>query len=151
MCGFAKLPSRRMREIYHRGGYRDIETKLDTSPRLSDYPVKPCGARPCISAAGFAVSGSANTRRYSGTTRSTRTFSPTAIDSHRARSEGYLPSVANANCVGGTHVHVIIDDWASRARGRRSDDQGAGQAKRVGPHLPKLDWPRGDARNQFEE
>ena len=46
---------------------------LDTPPRLSDHPAKPCEARRWISAGGFAVLGSANTRRSSETTRSTRT------------------------------------------------------------------------------
>ena len=46
---------------------------LDTPPRLSDHPAKPCEARRWMSAGGFAVLGSANTRRSSGTTRSTRT------------------------------------------------------------------------------
>ena len=46
---------------------------LDTPPCLSDHPAKPCEARRWMSAGGFAVLGSANTRRSSGTTRSTRT------------------------------------------------------------------------------
>ena len=46
---------------------------LDTPPRVSDHPAKPCEARRWMSAGGFAVLGSANTRRSSGTTRSTRT------------------------------------------------------------------------------
>jgi len=41
---------------------------LDTSPRLDDYPAKPCEAQPWMSAGGFAVSDSANMRRGSGTT-----------------------------------------------------------------------------------
>ena len=40
---------------------------------VSDHPAKPCEARRWMSAGGFAVLGSANTRRSSGTTRSTRT------------------------------------------------------------------------------
>ena len=43
------------------------------APRLSDHPAKPCEARRWMSAGGFAVLGSANTRSSSGTTRSTRT------------------------------------------------------------------------------
>ena len=46
---------------------------LDTLPQSNHYPTKPCGGRPWMSASGFAVSASANTRRISGTTRSTRT------------------------------------------------------------------------------
>jgi adenylate cyclase len=50
------------------------EGLLDTSPRLSNYPAKPCKARPWMSAGGFAVLASASTRRSSETIRSTRTF-----------------------------------------------------------------------------
>ena len=52
---------------------------LDTLPRLSDHPAKPCEARPWMSAGGFVVSASANTRPSFGTMRSTRTWSPISL------------------------------------------------------------------------
>jgi hypothetical protein len=48
---------------------------LDTSTPLDDYPAKPCGARPWMSAGGFAVSAS-NQDRFPALRASTRCAQP---------------------------------------------------------------------------
>ena len=53
---------------------RSTDGPLDAWPRLDDYPTTPCGAQPWMWRGGFAVSASANTRKSSETTRSTRRY-----------------------------------------------------------------------------
>jgi Resolvase, N terminal domain len=74
---YAALAEKERRLISQRSAFHPKRPRLglvDSPPRVSDDPASHVRQRRWMSAGGFAVLGSANTRSSSGTIRSTRTF-----------------------------------------------------------------------------